>query len=155
MVSYWAREVLTCGSLLEAARGGQGRSAPAVKTSHARYYGKSAGQERECPSRKSRREEEPQRSFCLTSNCHKKRQSETRGGPAPAPGRMAIRWITPVKSARQLAHADPRRGMSAYHLRRVGGYYGRTERLHATFAAAGRPSCPVRHGVGGARARAR
>src|SRR3954449_6491380 len=84
-------------------------------------YGKSAGQERECPSRKSRREEEPQRSFCLTSNCHKKRQSETRGGPAPAPGRMAIRWITPVKSARQPAHADPRRGMSAYHLRRVGG----------------------------------
>src|SRR3954454_23149886 len=35
--SYRAREVLTCGSLLEAARGGQGRSAPAVKTSHARY----------------------------------------------------------------------------------------------------------------------
>src|SRR4051812_7569007 len=35
---YRAREVLTCGSLLEAARGGQGRSAPAVKTSYARYY---------------------------------------------------------------------------------------------------------------------
>src|SRR3954453_10230284 len=35
--SYRAREVLTCGSLLEAARGGQGRSAPAVKTSYARY----------------------------------------------------------------------------------------------------------------------
>src|SRR3954470_19323208 len=35
--SYRAREVLTCGSLLEAAGGGQGRSAPAVKTSHARY----------------------------------------------------------------------------------------------------------------------
>src|SRR4051794_22804140 len=35
--SYRAREVLTCGLLLEAARGGQGRSAPAVKTSHARY----------------------------------------------------------------------------------------------------------------------
>src|SRR3954451_21394158 len=37
-VSYRAREVLTCGSLLEAAGGGQGRSAPAVKTSHVRYH---------------------------------------------------------------------------------------------------------------------
>src|SRR3954453_19438912 len=37
LCSYRAPEVLTCGSLLEAARGGQGRSAPAVKTSHARY----------------------------------------------------------------------------------------------------------------------
>src|SRR3954454_5116240 len=37
-ILYRAWKVLTCGSSREAAPGGHGRSAPAVKTSHARYY---------------------------------------------------------------------------------------------------------------------